>query len=421
MKLLIVESPNKIAKLRPLVGPGFRIAASFGHIRDLPAKGDLAIDFRDGRVLPHYEPLEKGGRAIAELTSLAKVCDEVWLATDPDREGEAIAWHITQIIGEHRYQRVAFQAITAAAVKQALSNPRSLDRGLVDAQQARRVLDRVVGWLVSPTLRSLGRDAKSAGRVQSVALRLVAEREMEIRTFNAVDHFVLAAKLERTGSPPPFRKVPLVERSRTCQAPERYSTAQWRLDSTRSGSGSIQSHSAPRPSTYSPPCTRRCSGTDRSGQRRTDRTRGMGGLFHPSLRALRSLVGDRPRRRVKRRGVTSQPPMITVGKPVEIIPPCMVKSPMRAAGRLPTRTVMLPLTIMLGGMGTAHKQASVTRACGMLPVMTVGMPVMMMPPTCGIGMGLGGIGVASGQTCMSVMREAGGMLRLLRAECAPHR
>ncbi len=204
MKLLIVESPNKIAKLRPLVGPGFRIAASFGHIRDLPAKGDLAIDFRDGRVLPHYEPLEKGGRAIAELTSLAKVCDEVWLATDPDREGEAIAWHITQIIGEHRYQRVAFQAITAAAVKQALSNPRSLDRGLVDAQQARRVLDRVVGWLVSPTLRSLGRDAKSAGRVQSVALRLVAEREMEIRTFNAVDHFVLAAKLERTGSPPPF-------------------------------------------------------------------------------------------------------------------------------------------------------------------------------------------------------------------------
>ena len=114
MKLLIVESPNKIQKLKPLVGPGFRIAASFGHIRDLPMKGGMAIDFRDGRVLPHYEPLEKGERAIRELTSLAKVCDEVWLATDPDREGEAIAWHITQIIGEHRYQRVAFQAITAA-------------------------------------------------------------------------------------------------------------------------------------------------------------------------------------------------------------------------------------------------------------------------------------------------------------------
>ncbi len=204
MKLLIVESPNKIAKLKPLVGAGFRIAASFGHIRDLPMKGGMAIDFRDGRVLPHYEPLEKGARAIAELTSLAKVCDEVWLATDPDREGEAIAWHITQIIGEHRYKRVAFQAITAAAVKQALASPRDLDRHLVDAQQARRVLDRVVGWLVSPTLKGLGRDAKSAGRVQSVALRLVAERELEIRKFNAVDHFVLAAKLERDGSPPPF-------------------------------------------------------------------------------------------------------------------------------------------------------------------------------------------------------------------------
>jgi DNA topoisomerase-1 len=204
MKLLIVESPNKIAKLKPLVGPGFRIAASFGHIRDLPVRGDLAIDFRDGRVLPHYEPLEKGGRAIAELTSLARQCDEVWLATDPDREGEAIAWHITQIIGAHRYRRVAFQAITKAAVQAALANPRELDRHLVDAQQARRVLDRVVGWLVSPTLRGLGREAKSAGRVQSVALRLVAERELEIRRFTAVDHFVLAATVERDGSPPPF-------------------------------------------------------------------------------------------------------------------------------------------------------------------------------------------------------------------------
>jgi DNA topoisomerase-1 len=204
MKLLIVESPNKIAKLKPLVGNGFRLAASFGHIRDLPAKGDLAIAFTDGRVAPHYEPLEKAGRAIAELTSAAKHCDEVWLATDPDREGEAIAWHITQILGEHRYRRVAFQAITKPAVSAALAAPRDLDRHLVDAQQARRVLDRVVGWLVSPTLRVLGRDAKSAGRVQSVALRLVAEREREIQRFNAVDHYVLAARLERTGTPPPF-------------------------------------------------------------------------------------------------------------------------------------------------------------------------------------------------------------------------
>lgn len=204
MKLLIVESPNKIAKLKPLVGDGFRITASYGHIRDLPSKGDLAVEFADGHVRPRYEPLEKGSRAIAELTRLAAQCEEVWLATDPDREGEAIAWHITQIIGQHRYKRVAFQAITAAAVKQALASPRDLDRNLVDAQQARRVLDRVVGWLVSPTLRQVGRDAKSAGRVQSVALRLVAERELEIRRFNAVDHFVLKARLERPGVPPPF-------------------------------------------------------------------------------------------------------------------------------------------------------------------------------------------------------------------------
>lgn len=204
MKLLIVESPNKIKKLKELVGPQFRLAASFGHIRDLPVKGDLGITFVDGAVRPDYRPLEKAGRAIDDLTRLAASCDEVWLATDPDREGEAIAWHITQILGERRYRRVAFQAITKAAVSEALANPRDLDRGLVDAQQARRVLDRVVGWLVSPTLRQLGKDARSAGRVQSVALRLVAEREREIQRFNAVDHFVLAAKVERTGSPPPF-------------------------------------------------------------------------------------------------------------------------------------------------------------------------------------------------------------------------
>ena len=204
MNLLIVESPNKIKKLRELVGPTFRLAASYGHVRDLPPKGDLGITFSGGSVRPDYQPLEKAGRAIDDLTRLAASCDEVWLATDPDREGEAIAWHLTQLLGERRYRRVAFQAITKAAVGQALASPRDLDLGLVDAQQARRVLDRVVGWLVSPTLRVLGKDARSAGRVQSVALRLVAEREREIQRFNAIDHFVLAARVERPGSPPPF-------------------------------------------------------------------------------------------------------------------------------------------------------------------------------------------------------------------------
>jgi DNA topoisomerase-1 len=204
MKLLIVESPNKTRKIRDFLGSGYRVAASFGHVRDLPVSGDLAVGFRDGKVLPTYVPLERSGRAIAELTALAKQADEVLLATDPDREGEAIAWHISQLLGERKYQRVVFHAITKAAVLAAMAAPRALDQRLVDAQQARRVLDRVVGWLVSPTLRRLGKEAKSAGRVQSVALRLVAEREREIQRFNAVDYFILAARLERSGTPPPF-------------------------------------------------------------------------------------------------------------------------------------------------------------------------------------------------------------------------
>ena len=204
MKLLIVESPNKIKKLKELIGPGFVLGASYGHVRDLPLKGDLGVEFVGGSVRPHYQPLEKASQAINDLTRMAANCDEVWLATDPDREGEAIAWHLTQLLGERRYRRVAFQAITKPEVQRAIASPRELDRHLVDAQQARRVLDRVVGWLVSPTLRSCGKDAKSAGRVQSVALRLVAEREWEIQKFNAVDHFVLTAKLERQKKPPKF-------------------------------------------------------------------------------------------------------------------------------------------------------------------------------------------------------------------------
>ncbi|MBA3684972.1 MAG: type I DNA topoisomerase, partial [Planctomycetes bacterium] len=122
----------------------------------------------------------------------------------PDREGEAIAWHVSRLLGERHYRRVVFHAITKAEVTKAMAAPRALDINLVNAQQARRVLDRVVGWLVSPTLRSLGRDARSAGRVQSVALRLVADREREIARHNAVDYFILEARLARPGSPPPF-------------------------------------------------------------------------------------------------------------------------------------------------------------------------------------------------------------------------
>ena len=203
MRLVIVESPNKTKKIREFLGSGYRVAASFGPIRDLPAAGGLSVTFRDGKVEPQYQPLERAGRAIADLKSLAANAEEILLATDPDREGEAIAWHIAQILAVP-CRRVTFQAITKQAVVAAIAKPRAVDQHLVDAQQARRVLDRVVGWLVSPTLWQVGKDAKSAGRVQSVALRFVAEREREIQAFKGADYFTLIAKLERETVTPTF-------------------------------------------------------------------------------------------------------------------------------------------------------------------------------------------------------------------------
>ncbi len=198
MRLVVVESPNKTRKIREFLGQGYTVAASFGHVRDLPPSGGLGVRFHDGKVEPHYGPLEKATRAIAELTRLAERAEEVILATDPDREGEAIAWHIAELL-QKPCRRVTFQAITKDAVQTAMRQPRTVDRHLVDAQQARRVLDRVVGWLVSPTLRGLGKEARSAGRVQSVALRIVAEREREIRAFVKADFFTLSAKLTPAG------------------------------------------------------------------------------------------------------------------------------------------------------------------------------------------------------------------------------
>ncbi|MEI8191648.1 MAG: DNA topoisomerase, partial [candidate division NC10 bacterium] len=232
MKLVIVESPSKAKKIREFLGAGFRVAASFGHVRDLPVSGDLAVAFGDGKVKPTYKMLDRAAKAIGELSAMAKQAEEVLLATDPDREGEAIAWHVSQLLGERPYRRVVFHAVTKAEVQKAVANPRPLDLRLVDAQQARRVLDRVVGWLVSPTLRRIGKQAKSAGRVQSVALRLVAEREREIGKFNVVDYFILSAKLEKPASPPPFsaklvawKSRPLAQRLRDPAVAEK--TVEW--------------------------------------------------------------------------------------------------------------------------------------------------------------------------------------------------
>lgn len=232
MKLVIVESPNKVRKIRELLGSSYRVAASFGHVRDLPAKGGLAVAFKDGTITPAYETLERSGRHIDELRTLVRDAEEVILATDPDREGEAIAWHVSQLLGERRYSRVAFHSITKAAVQKALASPRPLDLRLVDAQQARRVLDRVVGWLVSPTLRRIGKAARSAGRVQSVALRLVAERERDIQRHRVVSYKILSARLQKAGTPPPFsaklitwKNAPLGHRLRDAELAAR--TVEW--------------------------------------------------------------------------------------------------------------------------------------------------------------------------------------------------
>lgn len=210
--LVLVESPNKVKKIAGFLGQGYRVEASMGHIRDLPPKGGMAIDFSaDGRIAPHYEPIPRSRDRVNRLKGMARQADQILVATDPDREGEAIGWHLMQLLGEHQYGRIVFNAITKRAVQDALAQVRNLDDHLVGAQQARRVLDRVVGWVVSPLCKQgVGsKDAKSAGRVQSVALRLVCEREQEIRNFVSQDFFVLTATLQ--ASDPPAFQAKLVE------------------------------------------------------------------------------------------------------------------------------------------------------------------------------------------------------------------
>jgi DNA topoisomerase-1 len=200
MKLMIIESPGKIAKLSAILGADWKIAASVGHVRDLPQKemGVHAPDFR-----PHYELTERGSGVVAKLKALAKDADAVYLATDPDREGESISWHLQQCLKLPNPLRVTFNEITASAVRQALVKPRSIDVRRVAAQEARRVLDRLVGYMVSPELSNQAGIQLSAGRVQSVAVRLVVERERAIRAFKVTQHY--GAALFFAGAKTPWR------------------------------------------------------------------------------------------------------------------------------------------------------------------------------------------------------------------------
>lgn len=204
-KLVIVESPAKAHTIQKYLGPDYEVMASMGHVRDLPASR-LSVDVKND-FAPNYENIKGKGELIKKLCSEAKKSDYVYLATDPDREGEAISWHLAQLLklDEKQPNRVTFNEITKSGIKYGMEHPRCIDQQLVDAQQARRVLDRIVGYEISPFLWKKIRKGLSAGRVQSVAVRLIADREDEIRAFQPEEYWTLEALLAKQGvSAKPF-------------------------------------------------------------------------------------------------------------------------------------------------------------------------------------------------------------------------
>src|SRR3954454_10566279 len=176
--LVIVESPAKAKTINKYLGDGYVVKASMGHVRDLPPKG-MGVDLKT--FVPEYEVLDSRSKVVSELKKLAKDSDDIYLATDLDREGEAIAWHLKEALGipDERVKRVIFNAITKTEIQMAFLKPHKIDQRRVDAQQARRILDRIVGYEISPLLWRKVAKGLSAGRVQSVAVRLIVERERE--------------------------------------------------------------------------------------------------------------------------------------------------------------------------------------------------------------------------------------------------
>jgi DNA topoisomerase-1 len=195
MKLLIVESPAKAKTISKYLDNKYKVKASVGHIRDLPKSNKSAIDIAGGFV-PHYEISPGKEKVVSEIKKLAKGAEEVLLATDPDREGEAIAWHVAEACSIKKPKRVVFHEITKRAVQEAIQHPRSIDQDLRKAQEARRVLDRLVGYDLSGLIWKKLRYGLSAGRVQSPALRILAEREREIRAFKPEDFWVITADVD---------------------------------------------------------------------------------------------------------------------------------------------------------------------------------------------------------------------------------
>lgn len=195
--LVIVESPAKAKTIGKYLGRDYQVIASMGHIRDLP-KSKLGVDI-DAGFVPNYQPIKGKEEIIAALENAAADSERVFLATDPDREGEAISWHLKELLGipDDKTYRVTFNEITKKVVSESIKHPRALDQDLVDAQQARRILDRIVGYQLSPLLWRKVRRGLSAGRVQSVATRIVVEREQEIRAFQSQEYWTMDVTLDR--------------------------------------------------------------------------------------------------------------------------------------------------------------------------------------------------------------------------------
>ena len=196
--LVIVESPAKAKTIGKYLGPDYQVLASMGHVRDLP-KSKMGVDLESGDFTPNYQPIPGKEEVIEELKDAADHSQKVYLATDPDREGEAISWHLKELLDlpDGKASRVTFNEITKKVVTESIAAPREIDQNLVDAQQARRILDRIVGYELSPLLWKKIRRGLSARRVQSVATRLVAEREEEIRAFVPQEYWTLEVTLDR--------------------------------------------------------------------------------------------------------------------------------------------------------------------------------------------------------------------------------
>ena len=194
--LVIIESPYKAPTIKNYLGSNYKVVASKGHLRDLP-KSTLGVDIENG-FEAHYINIRGKGDIIKELKKEAKNASKIYFATDPDREGEAISWHLANVLGIpiEQTKRITFNELTKTAIKNSIKEPRNIDIELVNSQQARRILDRIVGYKLSPFLWKTVRSGLSAGRVQSVAARIIVEREREIRAFIPEEYWTVDATLE---------------------------------------------------------------------------------------------------------------------------------------------------------------------------------------------------------------------------------